>query len=384
MYQTTSEVEEIEIRPQPGPQEAFLSSWADIVLYGGAAGGGKTYGLLLEPTRHVNNGKFGAVIFRRSYPEIIEEGAMWDESYNIYSHLGAIPKIGNLKWTFPAGARVSFAHLQYERDLDDYKGAQIPLLEFDQLETFTERMFFYMMSRNRSNCGIASYIRATANPEPGWLADFIDWWIEDDGYADLSRVGVVRWFIRFNDVTFWADTKEELEERFPGSLPKSFTFILASLLDNKILMRNDPGYLANLQALNRVDRLRLLGDSNQPERGGNWKVKEEAGELFDRDWFIKITSLKDIEGFKPRAACRFFDLAASEKKGSDYTGDILMATDFQKFVIMDARNKRVKDADVEKYMVDRVERDIFIMKSIGCDDYRVRWEQEGGASGKIL
>jgi hypothetical protein len=54
------------IRPQPGPQERFLSTPADIAIAGGAAGGGKTWSLLLEPIRHSGNGKFGAVIFRRS------------------------------------------------------------------------------------------------------------------------------------------------------------------------------------------------------------------------------------------------------------------------------------------------------------------------------
>jgi hypothetical protein len=59
-----------EIRPQAGPQEQFLSSSADIVIYGGAAGGGKTYGLLLEPLRHVLYPFFRAVIFRRTFPQI--------------------------------------------------------------------------------------------------------------------------------------------------------------------------------------------------------------------------------------------------------------------------------------------------------------------------
>ena len=54
------------IRPQPGPQETFLASPADIAIYGGAAGGGKTWALLMEPLRHVHNPKFGAVFFRRT------------------------------------------------------------------------------------------------------------------------------------------------------------------------------------------------------------------------------------------------------------------------------------------------------------------------------
>ena len=61
----------IELRPQQGPQEQFLSSPADIAIYGGSAGGGKTYALLLEPLRHMDNPGFGVVIFRRDSGQII-------------------------------------------------------------------------------------------------------------------------------------------------------------------------------------------------------------------------------------------------------------------------------------------------------------------------
>ena len=58
------------LSPQPGPQTAFLSSSADIAIYGGAAGGGKTWALLMEPLRHLANAGFGAVIFRRTTVQV--------------------------------------------------------------------------------------------------------------------------------------------------------------------------------------------------------------------------------------------------------------------------------------------------------------------------
>src|ERR1700693_2160097 len=71
----------VEIKPQPGPQTEFLSSPADIVIYGGCAGGGKSYGLMIEPLRHVCNSNFGAVIFRRTLGDVKKQGSLLDTSY---------------------------------------------------------------------------------------------------------------------------------------------------------------------------------------------------------------------------------------------------------------------------------------------------------------
>jgi hypothetical protein len=266
----------IEIRPQPR-QERFLASPADIVIYGGAAGGGKTWSLLLEPLRHIGNGDFGAVIFRRTISEIVKEGALWDEAGNIYPLLGGKPNKNEHYYQFRSRAKVSFSHLQYEATLNDWRGAQIALIEFDQLETFSQTQFFYMLSRNRSTSGVRPYVRGTCNPEPGWLAGFLDWWIDDEGYAIPSRSGRIRWMVRENDITYWADTREDLTQEHLGSLPKSVTFILSTVYDNQILLAKDPGYLANLMALSKVDRARLLGDRR---RGGNWKIRP-AGRILE-------------------------------------------------------------------------------------------------------
>ena len=80
------------IRPQPGPQTAFLASPADIAIYGGSAGGGKTWALLMEPLRHVANPQFGAVFFRRTLVQVRNEGGLWDESEKLYPNLWAKPR----------------------------------------------------------------------------------------------------------------------------------------------------------------------------------------------------------------------------------------------------------------------------------------------------
>lgn len=335
----------VEFRAQEGPQEEFLSSIADIVFYGGAAGGGKTFGLLLEPLRHLENKQFGAVIFRRNSTQVRNEGGLWDESEKIYPHFGANPKEAALKWVFPAGWSLKFSHLEYDKTVLDWQGAQIPYIGFDEITHFTEKQFFYMMSRNRSTSGVPGYIRATCNPDAdSWVRILIAWWIGPDGLPIKSRSGVVRWFIRSNDTIIWGDSREELIKKYGAEeLPKSFTFIAADVYDNKILMEKDPAYLANLKALPRIDRLRLLG--------GNWDVRPAAGMYFQREWFTII----DAMPANVLSQIRYWDRAATlpneDNKNPDWTAGSRIArlTD-GRFVIMHIARLRDRPLNVERFV----------------------------------
>ena len=126
---------------------------------------------------------------------------------------------------------------------------------FDELTHFSEAQFFYMLSRNRSTCGVKPYVRATCNPDTdSWVADFIEWWInQETGYAIPERLGVLRYFYRIEGELIWGESIEELTEKCTGvegfspDLCKSVTFIASSVYDNEALLRIDPGYLANLR-----------------------------------------------------------------------------------------------------------------------------------------
>jgi hypothetical protein len=85
MGEIESAPDKVIIGPQPGPQTAFFASAADIAIYGGTAGGGETFAELLECSRHVHVPGFGAVIFRRTTPQIRNEGGLWDESLTAVS-----------------------------------------------------------------------------------------------------------------------------------------------------------------------------------------------------------------------------------------------------------------------------------------------------------
>src|ERR1700686_3141226 len=106
----------MDIKPQPGPQEAFLSTPADIAVFGGSAGSGKTFGLCLEPLRHVQtNAQFGAVIFRRTLADAKKQGSLRDEMTNLYGSLGASQRFDGLEWKFKGGGQVSIGHLEHDK-----------------------------------------------------------------------------------------------------------------------------------------------------------------------------------------------------------------------------------------------------------------------------
>jgi len=363
--------ERLKIKPQTGPQTEFLASYADITVFGGAAGGGKTWALLMEPLRHINNSEFGAVVFRRTFPQITQQGGMWDESANLYPGLGGRSNRNELTWHFPSGMRVSFAHMQYEDTKYNYQGAQIPLIGYDQLEHFSESQFFYMLSRNRSMSGVRAYVRANCNPDPdSWLVNFLDWWIGEDGYAIPERSGVLRWFVRQGDKIHWFDTEYDARERFADVPPKSVTFIPADVYDNKILLNADPGYLANLQALPLVEREQLLG--------GNWKIRPAAGKVFNRGWF-EIVEAVPSGGVE----CRFWDFAATERKQKGDDPDCTASASVRRvngnWYITDCTEDQIANSD--NLFVNLAIQDRARCSATGTQ-YRVGWEIEPGSAGK--
>lgn len=257
---------------------------------------------MLEPLRHIAIKGFSAVVFRRTLADVKKAGSLLDTSMSIYGSIGASIRLDTLEWKFKQGAKVAFGHLEHESTVLSWQGAQIPLLCFDELTHFSRKQFFYLLSRNRSTCGVRPYVRATTNPDAdSWVAEFIAWWIDQDtGQAIPERAGKLRWFARISDSLQWADTREELKERFPECEPKSLTFIPARLEDNAILMMADPGYRANLMALDPVERERLLG--------GNWKIRPAAGLYFQRHWCELVEAIPAGTRF-----VRGWDLAATPK-----------------------------------------------------------------------
>jgi len=284
----------VTIKPQPGKQSEFVESEADIAFYGGQAGSGKSIGLLLIPLMFYDDETFNAVIFRKTYPEITNPGGLWEEMEKFYSIVGAQSNQSEHKWTFPSGMYVQAAHLQHEKDKHRYQGAQIVYIGFDELTHFSKTQFFYIVSRNRkANSRTVPFVRATMNADAdSWVAKFIDWYIDDSGFARPDRCGKIRWFITKNDAEIWADTREELVAQFPDSAPLSFTFINATLEDNQIFLAAEgESYKAKLQSLDDVQKQRLLY--------GNWKIKAQGQRLFRLPSFAPWQDINAVSWIDP-------------------------------------------------------------------------------------
>jgi len=291
------------IRPQEGYQMKCLSSSADIVIGGGAAGVGKTFSLLLEPLRHVYNSGFGGVFFRRTTPQIKAEGGLWDASQKLYRLLdGAKAKEHTSEWTFPEGAKLKFSHLEHEKNKYDWQGSEIAFLAFDELTHFTKSMFFYLLTRNRSTSGVKPYVRATCNPDPdSWVAELISWWIGEDGFPIPEREGVLQYFVVDGDNYIFGDTYEDVYEKAEYLLKpmieksgkkkedfiKSLTFISGSIYDNKALLDIDPGYLGNLNAQDKETKAQLLD--------GNWKVVISDNDIYDYHAFRDVFTNEHVK-----------------------------------------------------------------------------------------
>jgi len=248
---------------------------ADMMLIGGAAGGGKTFLLTLIMLRYLDDPLFRGIMFRRTFSQLTKAGNLADKAKIIFGSLpdNIKPKlIGGTKFIFGNKAEIELSHMQYEKDKENIQGAEFTVLAADEACQFTWPQLEYMMSRMRSTSKYNSRLLLSANPDPDhYLREIIDWWIDENGFPSPEREGVLRYFIRIDGKFLWANTAEELHEQYDSTGPDgefepcdpmTFTFISSTIRDNKIAMRDNPRYLASLKALNKVDKARLLYGKN--------------------------------------------------------------------------------------------------------------------------
>lgn len=291
------------IQPQAWYQTKVLTCWADIVFWGGGAWAWKTFELLLEPIKWFKKIRFRGIIFRKTFVQIKGWGWLWDESVNIYSKIPwAVPNEAESKWVFenPYMSKweypfLKFSHLEYEKDKYSHQWLQYCFIWFDELTHFTESQFLYLLSRNRSTCGIKPYVRCTCNPDPySWVIKWIERYLDENWFIRPDRDWVIRYFTIDNNNLIWWDSPQEVVDKcphifnnlWPKEKPedyiKSFTFIEWKLEDNQKLLEKDKTYKANLLAQDEATKRALLYRC--------WKPLQDDLALVDYKCLESITS----------------------------------------------------------------------------------------------
>ena len=269
-YQVNNDIEEyanILFKPNEGPQTEFLAASEREVLYGGSAGGGKSFAMLADPLRFMTHSAFSGLLLRHTTEELRELIFKSQELYpKVYPGIKWSER--KMQWTAPSGARLWMSYLDRDEDVLRYQGLAFSWIGFDELTQWsTPYAWNYMRSRLRSTApDLSVYMRATTNPGGrghGWVKKmFID-------PAPYNK-------------SFFAtdiDTNEIL--RYPSGHQKAGKplfkrrFIPARLSDNPYLAEQGD-YEAMLLSLPEQQRRQLLD--------GDWDIKEGAAFTeFNRD-----------------------------------------------------------------------------------------------------
>ena len=358
------------LKPQR-KQELFLQCPADITLFGGSRGGGKTYAALLNPLRHAHIKGFVSTFFRKQSVDITGPGGLWQETFKIYPFANGIPNSSHMWWDFQT-SRIFFRHLQKKDTHINYQGASICHFHWEELTHFEYEPFQFMLGSNRSTCGVKPYITATCNPDnTSWVWQLAKPYMADDGYVDPEQNATIK------HVVFKGDSIDFVEPDYrdrQGRPPKTVCLIVADVWDNEKLLETNPDYLTNLENLSHVDRERFLGIRG---RGGNWLIRETAGMLFKRGWIEIVDRLPDHIA-TPRNTVRAWDFAATEagadSKDPDCTASIKMFGIDDTAYIIHCSNEAMSPANVYKTFHNLAIQD--------TPTTAIRWEQEWSAPAK--
>jgi hypothetical protein len=253
------EQENVIFKPNPGPQTAFLAAPEREVLYGGAAGGGKSYALLVDPLRYITHPQFSGLILRHTTEELRE--LIW-KSQELYPKVvpGIVWSERKMQWQHPNGGRLWMSYLDRDDDVLRYQGLSFVYVAFDELNQWpTPFAWNYMRSRLRTAAAdLPVFMRATTNP-----GNSGHWWVKKM-FIDPAPPGQ----------PFWATDIETGETlTYPKGHDKEGQplfkrrFIPATLKDNPYLYSNGD-YEAMLLSLPETQRRQLLY--------GDWDIAEGA------------------------------------------------------------------------------------------------------------
>ncbi len=301
---------------EPTPTQAafLLLDHVPEVMFGGAAGGGKSVAALAAALQYVDVSGYGALLIRKTFPSLFQPGALIPLSHEWLQGTDAHWNGTDRQWRFPSGATLNFGYLDTDLDKFQYQGAAYPFIDFDELTQFPESAYLYMFSRCRRTealkaKGVPLRMRSQSNP---------------------GGVG-----------------HEWVKSRFITSGAADRLFIPSKLTDNPHL--DVEAYRRSLAQLPLVERLQL--------EHGNWEAAR-AGDWFKREWWQYIDA-KDLPATRRRV--RYWDTASTKpnakNKDPDFYSGTLMSESLGNFYIEDRESFREGPAQTEKNLEAVIARD---------------------------
>ena len=280
-------------RAHEGCQSYMVRTNVDVCFAGGVLAAGKTFGAALSTAEPSLDSRWRGLVVKNNVDDLKKGGGVTDTwEKELFVNGGNMRQSGEMpRFTFPSGAFIDFCHLA-DQSVDTiqrrFKSSQYDWIYFDELTGFTWDAFKTLLTRNRGKSDYAGKCLATTNPErESWIRDFIDWYIDEEGFIMPERAGIVRnFFVMGNDVkdVVWGDTKEEVymqckaaidrkldkvfgfmngRDKWPQMI-KSFTFYLGKMSENKEMLENNEGYIGTVAMTGGTESEKLLE--------GNWNV----------------------------------------------------------------------------------------------------------------
>lgn len=349
------------IAPASPFQYKYLTSNAQIILVGGAAGSSKSYIGLMRHLRFAEDPNYRGYCIRKNSAAIMKSGGLFWEAVALYRRYdpNLKVKLKDQKVVFSSGAEVSFSHYENTNAGQNYQGIQISNGFYDECTHAEEEHIWWLWSRLRSTAKNVHSLWLSCNPDvDSWVLKYALWYLYPEGHPlagrpDPSKNGTIRYLLRINGDVVWGDTYEELQEKYGyDKVPISFQGIFGTILDNPPLQASNPLYKSNLEALPRIEKERLLY--------GNWFARAQNSTYFSRDTVVELDTLPSMQDVVKLV--RAYDFASTlphdTNRSPDYFASVKMAKmKTGEFVILEVERTRITAGKWEPHILANAARD---------------------------